>query len=343
MLSRFRISNYFASRMRQCSLLPVYKEHNFYMEGKVLIPIIRSMTSSPISIPVPWGCVEGKTWGNNHNAPVLAVHGRQDNCGTFDRLIPMLPQEYLYVCIDLPGHGKSSPFPSGTTLKFFDYVLTMKRVVEYFNWKEFTCLGHSFGADLSLYLGAIYPELVKNIIALETGPDIVETHQLPQWYREQCDQLLSLEKKLANRSPPSYSHAEATQRMKKNRWFSELTDEACNILLKRSLVSNNNGFYFSTDQRFKIGVGPEPVLTCEQQISVFKQVKCPTLIVMADNTVKEYWEKNKAAKPMYDYFKTEAVNTKVVIVNGNHDVHLNHPERVFSFVSSFLSDARSKL
>ncbi|CAH0393130.1 unnamed protein product [Bemisia tabaci] len=300
------------------------------------------MKSNPISIPVPWGSIEGKTWGDNNNAPVLVVHGRQDNCGTFDPLIPQLPQEYFYVCIDHPGHGKSSPFPAGTPLKFFDYVLTLKRVINYFSWKEVICLGHSFGAQVSLYLAAFYPELVKKIIALDgVSPDCVETHQITSWYRRQFDNFLSQEKKLANKSPPSYSYSEAAHRVKNNRWMSQLTDEACNILIERSLVPNENGYYFSTDQRFKIGVLPG--LTSDQQISVFKQIRCPIIMIVADETASKFWSKDSNIKNVYNYFKFEALNASVIIVSGNHDVHLNHPERVSPYVKSFLSNARSKL
>nr|XP_018900562.1 PREDICTED: probable serine hydrolase [Bemisia tabaci] len=334
MLSRYRKLNFLTHHMRHYSISNNLKEHKFLTNNKAPVPVFRFITSSSISIPVPWGSVEGKTWGNNSNAPVLVVHGRLDNCGTFDPLIPLLPQEYFYVCIDFPGHGKSSPFPVGTPLKFFDFVLTMKRVVDYFNWKEVTCLGHSFGVQTSLYLAAIYPELVTKIIALEIGLGGVETSQLTLRYRERFDQLLSLEKKLANRSPPSYSYAEAANRVKKNRWMSELTDEACSVLIKRSLVPNGNGFYFSTDQRFRLGVGPD--LTGEQQISIFKQVKCPVLLILGDITEREFWAKADIVKEIYNYFKTEALNISMVTVSGNHDVHLNHPERVSPHIRSFL-------
>nr|XP_018900563.1 PREDICTED: serine hydrolase-like protein [Bemisia tabaci] len=213
----------------------------------------------------------------------------------------------------------------------------MKRVVDYFSLKEVTCLGHSLGAYASFYLAAIYPELVKKLIGLEIVTlGSVETHQIASWYREKFDQLLNIEKKLENQSPPSYSYTEAACRMKYNRWNSELTDEACSILLKRSLISKDSGFYFSTDQRCKMN--DWPVLNCDQQISVFKQIKCPILLVLADNTERNSWAKNPIFQPVYNYFKTEALNTSVIVVSGNHDVHLNHPERVSPYVRSFLSN-----
>ena len=41
------------------------------------------------------------------------MHGWQDNAGSFDRLIPLLPRNHAYLAIDLPGHGLSSRIPNG--------------------------------------------------------------------------------------------------------------------------------------------------------------------------------------------------------------------------------------
>lgn len=56
-----------------------------------------------ITIPVPWGVVAGKWYGDRKKQPVLAIHGWQDNAGTFDRLCPLLPSTIPILCIDLPG------------------------------------------------------------------------------------------------------------------------------------------------------------------------------------------------------------------------------------------------
>ena len=42
------------------------------------------------------------------------MHGYMDNAGTFDRLIPLLPDKFYVVAIDLPGHGFSSHVPYGS-------------------------------------------------------------------------------------------------------------------------------------------------------------------------------------------------------------------------------------
>lgn len=43
-------------------------------------------------IPVAWGIIAGKTYGDPKNFPVLCTHGFWDNCNSFDGLIPYLPK-----------------------------------------------------------------------------------------------------------------------------------------------------------------------------------------------------------------------------------------------------------
>ena len=47
---------------------------------------------SELTVPVPWGQIRGKVWGPDHGRRVVCLHGWADNCGTFDTLLPLLPQ-----------------------------------------------------------------------------------------------------------------------------------------------------------------------------------------------------------------------------------------------------------
>ena len=68
-----------------------------------------------MKIPVPYGYIAAKVWGSlkDHSIKCIAMHGYMDNAGTFDRLIPLLPDQFYVVAIDLPGHGFSSHVPYG--------------------------------------------------------------------------------------------------------------------------------------------------------------------------------------------------------------------------------------
>lgn len=55
---------------------------------------------------VPWGHVAGKWYGSENVRPIVMLHGWQDNAGTFDTLVPLLPNHLSYLSIDLPGRLK---------------------------------------------------------------------------------------------------------------------------------------------------------------------------------------------------------------------------------------------
>lgn len=59
-----------------------------------------------VKIRVPWGgYIAGKWYGPDNVQPILMIHAWQDNAGSFDPLLPLLPSNFSYLAIDLPGHG----------------------------------------------------------------------------------------------------------------------------------------------------------------------------------------------------------------------------------------------
>jgi pimeloyl-ACP methyl ester carboxylesterase len=193
------------------------------------------------------------------------VHGIQDNAGTFDLLVPLLPSTFYYVCIDLPGHGYSSHFPEGLPLDFMDYVLVLVRVLNHLQWESCYYIGHSFGGELGLYLCSLWPERVKKLVLLDAiGSVCTKTEKFLSHNKHMLDNVLSIEEQ--SKKTPSYTYNEALYRLMTNR-KSLLTEEAAKIMIKRSLVkSSNGGFRFAADQRLKKGI--RALLNEEQQLSV---------------------------------------------------------------------------
>ncbi len=64
-------------------------------------------------IPVSYGHIGGKIYGDPKGSPWIAIHGWMDNCDSFKPLFQYFPQHLRLICIDLPGHGYSSNFPHG--------------------------------------------------------------------------------------------------------------------------------------------------------------------------------------------------------------------------------------
>nr|CAI5853766.1 unnamed protein product [Callosobruchus analis] len=160
-----------------------------------------------------------------------------DNAGSFDNLIPLLPNKYRYVCIDLPGHGKSSDFPPHLPLCTLNFLLVYRILSKHFNEKSFTILGHSYGGQVGILFARMYPHVVEKFIMLEG------IHSYPIAAEDYVIHLLkvfqdhfSLHEKLLDSKQPKYTYKQAFDRVKYKRDNGiSLSDAATTALLKRGL------------------------------------------------------------------------------------------------------------
>ena len=128
---------------------------------------IFSRTPSEVRISVPWGQIAGKWWGPKHQRPIIALHGWQDNCGSFDRLFPLLPNTLSILAIDLPGHGKSSRLPVGMIYYHVNYVLLIRMLQRKFGFKKMMLMGHSMGGFTSSMFAAYFPDAVQFVVCFD--------------------------------------------------------------------------------------------------------------------------------------------------------------------------------
>ncbi|XP_015369569.1 PREDICTED: serine hydrolase-like protein [Diuraphis noxia] len=282
--------------------------------------------------------ISAKTWGHCSDARVLCLHGIQDNCGTFDRLIPLLRRGFYYVCVDTPGHGRSSHYPPGFRITMECYALAVKRVIDYLKWDRFKCIGHSMGGIIASLFTSLYPEHVASLVMIDcAGPEPVHAQETVKWLRTACDGLLTIERKAASGSPPSYTREQAVDTLITKR-LSKLTRDSANVLVERSLVDSPGGRHaFCMDQRLKVFYNQ--MFTPTQYMAVVSSIRCSVLYLRASDNPLQKSPGNKLVRKIYKLNP----NVRVVKVNGNHDVHLNHPERVADLINTFLLSERSKI
>ncbi|XP_050541232.1 serine hydrolase-like protein isoform X1 [Daktulosphaira vitifoliae] len=297
------------------------------------------MNTQEITIPVPWGHISAKLWGENIGVRVLCVHGLQDNCSSFDCLIPLLNPDKTYLCVDLPNHGYSSRAPLGTRWIQENYVVSLKQVVDYIQWTKFHVIGHSMGGQILNLFTALYPQhVITQIILDSSGPIPVEPKEIVLFTRQVIDKLLQKEQEIQETDViPGYTYDEAFHHIK-HRFYGELTDEAARTLLKRSIKYGLSGKYnFNADQRLKVPY--HQMLSPEQHLNVVRNIKCPTLLIIAKESA-EYFK--TIYKAVFDIFKLNPF-VEIIEVEGNHDVHINNPKKISEIINKFLSRNSCKL
>ncbi|XP_076294689.1 serine hydrolase-like protein 2 [Lasioglossum baleicum] len=286
-----------------------------------------------VKLSVPWGHVAAKVYNSLQEKKILVVHGILDNAGSFDRLIELLPLEYQYVSIDLPGHGLSSPFPSGLPLKFFDYVYTILLVLDALKWKTCIYLAHSFGAHIGTYFGVLYPGRLERIIAID-GFMPFAVKDAVSFTREMYN--LSA---YSNVGEKLYTKEEVIYALQYKR-KEALTADAAEAMFTRATTKVGDLYKYNRDPRLRMMV--RPIFTMQMCAEFWEKFSIPILIIVADrssriDTLKDMVEKARSVIEKKSEFD-------VVLVKGSHDVHNNYPERVAPHICNVLkNNTKSKL
>uniref|UniRef100_A0A8D8YV86 Serine hydrolase-like protein n=1 Tax=Cacopsylla melanoneura TaxID=428564 RepID=A0A8D8YV86_9HEMI len=319
--------------------------------ARTVYSLKQSMNVSEIKIPVPWGHIAGKTWGKGSNPPVLCLHGILDNCNTFDRLIPLLPTCFFYICIDFPSHGLSSHIPPGFMDSGMVFVSSIERVAQHLRLDRFIIMGHSFGGRTGVFYTSLFPEKVEKLIMLDTwGFKYYAHHETQSLFRNNVLIPFKIEAVAAKKTQPKYSYETLLQRViaGRSQQDSSFKREAAEIILARHIrkVPGEDKYYYTPDQHLKHYEHFKPILTLEQYKHLYSRyVRCKVLVL--ESTESDHKHNSPNMRDIRAVWKQ--LGAEIHRVEGNHDVHINEPERVAPLVEKFLLEpsfenvGRSKL
>ncbi|XP_034655465.1 serine hydrolase-like protein [Drosophila subobscura] len=289
-----------------------------------------------VKIPVPWGHISGRWYGNRTERPILAIHGWQDNLGTFDRLLPLLPDYLGILCIDLPGHGRSCHLQPGMHYSVDDYVDIIPRVMKEYGWQKVSLLGHSMGAILMFVFAALAPHAVDMVISLDI---LISECRQPEGNNlrlaaHNMEKHLGEDERLVggcSREPPAYTLQKMCSALAKGS-FNSVRQEVAHHMLHRQVTRSRlypGKYYFSRDGRIKFinhayldnGLFAEMARRIETN---------PYLVIKASDSPfvgpSEALSILTANNPNFEFHE----------VQGTHHVHLNEPEKCAQYIVPFL-------
>ncbi|ALC37928.1 kraken [Drosophila busckii] len=298
----------------------------------VTVSMLGENSWSEFSIEVPWGTVEGKWWGSRNRQPILALHGWQDNCGSFDRLCPLLPADCSVLAIDLPGHGHSTPYPQGMQyFIFWDGICLIRRIVRKYNWKNVTLMGHSLGGALTFMYAASFPDEVHKLINIDiAGPTVRSVNRMAQGTGKALDKFLDYEV-LPESKLPCYKYDEMIQ-LVLDAYDGSVDEPSVHVLMKRGMRPNKDGYLFARDLRLKVSM--LGMFTSEQTLAYARQIRCKVLNIRGMPGMK--FELTDFYKEVIDTLKEHAGHVEYVEVPGTHHLHLVTPDRVAPHITKFL-------
>ena len=104
---------------------------------------------------------------------VVMVHGITGNLAVWHlRLVPALCDELTLHTYDLRGHGHSDTPPTGYSPD--DMAGDLLDLLDALELERPALVGHSYGADIALYVAANHPERVSKVIAIESALPALE-------------------------------------------------------------------------------------------------------------------------------------------------------------------------
>ena len=97
-----------------------------------------------------------RQWGEDHEYPVLALHGWLDNAASFDALGPLLAGHRV-IALDLPGTGSAISAEPHGSYNIWDDLPDLVWLSAELGLARYALLGHSRGAAIATLLAAIEP------------------------------------------------------------------------------------------------------------------------------------------------------------------------------------------
>ncbi|XP_070166716.1 serine hydrolase-like protein [Polyergus mexicanus] len=286
-----------------------------------------------IKLIVPWGHVAARTYGPSTGEHVLMVHGRQDNAGSYNRLMKYLPIGFFYyVCVDLPGHGWSSHFPSWIMLDYMNYAHAIHFILEALQWKTCIYIGHSFGAQIGLIFSVLQPHRIKKIICFDGFTMRINDgfSGLVSYF----ENASALAIKASNNIEPIFYTKEEVLYAFKTLRVAALNTEAADALLERAVTKVNGKYIYNRDIRLKnipfIFMDQAHEFNCRLSVPIYVFVPSKGLISKYENVFTSIL---KTLNPETIF--------KVINIDGNHDCHNNDPKRVAPFVRKILTSGNS--
>ena len=273
-------------------------------------------------------------WGNEEAPPMLLVHGGRDHCRNWDWVARDLSRDYHVIAPDLRGHGDSQ-WMIGGSYSTVDYVYDIAQLLHQKHMTPATIISHSLGASVSLLYTGLYPDTVKELVAIEgmglssaasartaqTADSAATGRLLDDWVRNT--------RRIAGRLPRRYpTLEEAFQRMQEeNPHLSEA--QARHLTIHGSNQNEDGTFSWKFDNYVRTNA---PVgLTAQQVHHLYDRIACPTLLVYGS----ESWIPNPANDERARYLSRMRLE---VIEDAGHWVHHDQLAEFLSIVRRFLAD-----
>lgn len=267
-------------------------------------------------------------WGEEHNPPLLLIHGTRDHARSWDAVAERLARNYCVYAPDLRGHGDSGRARGGN-YSIIDYALDLHALGERIDRAPYTIVAHSLGGGVALQYAGAFPEKVGRIVSIEGmgGLQWARGRRRPAHIRMRT--WVEGMRKLEQRTPRRYpSIEEAAERMLEAN--SHLTPDLARHLTQHGVEADGDGYVWKFDNYTRAGSPYE--FNMEDARDLWNQIQSPILIIWGrDGWGRQGTDFELDLSPFHD--------VRAVGVEGaGHWVHHDQFELFMGHVEGFLGE-----
>jgi pimeloyl-ACP methyl ester carboxylesterase len=267
-------------------------------------------------------------WGNQHNPPLILVHGGRDHARSWDWVARELRRDWHVVAPDLRGHGDSS-WAIGGHYTLPEFTLDLAQLVDLLDVPQVSLVGHSLGGAVCIQYAAVFPERVARLVAIEgLGPPPQLASRLaerPPWQR--IADWIGQVREFSARQPRRYPSIEAAaKRMLEENSF--LSEEQAHHLTLHGVNRHEDGTYAWKFDNYVRVFYPQRYDAGETR-ELWGRIGCPTLLV--------YGTESWAGDPAVDGRVQAFAQARVVGIPGaGHWVHHDRLDDFLGELRTFL-------
>lgn len=258
---------------------------------------------------------------------VLALHGWLDNAASFLPLAAELPQ-YDWVALDFAGHGHSAHRAPRDWYAFLDHLDDVAAVLDELGWERCTLVGHSMGGAVASVFAAAWPARVERLVMIESAGPVARRTGTP------LEQLrLGLSERAAHDPARRRIFPDARGAILARRQAGGLSEPVARLLMERNLAPDARGVALRIDPRLRIN---SPARFEESTVQAWLAgIACPTLAIAADPPFPGFDAQVRAERLAC------IADAHVVVLPGNHHLHMEDPVPVAEVIRAFLDEAES--
>lgn len=267
-------------------------------------------------------------WGNPSAPPLLLLHGGRDHCRSWDWIAARLCHDWHVIALDWRGHGDSQWSPDGS-YGSTSFIYDLAQLIHQLNLAPVSILAHSYGGSMSLRYAGIYPDNVKQIVAIEGlgwSPKILADRAAVP-VEERMRAWIEGKRVRAGKELKRYATLEdAAARMQEAN--GHLTTEQVRHLTEHGVVTNEDGTCSWKFDRYFRSWPPYDIPDADVH-RLWSRITCPALMI--------YGAQSTASNPIEDGRSTHFKTARFAFVEGaSHWVHHDQLETVMKLTMEFL-------